>query len=621
MSKKTLAIGKQHRAIAKEDYTLNAETREITISFSSELPVERWFGMEILSHAAGCCDLSRFENKAMALFNHRWDEYVGVIESARIDADKRGYCTVRFSKSEFADQVMKDVADGIIVGVSFGYQILEMILSKQSDTGPSEYTAVKWQPYEVSFCTVPADITVGVGRAETDLVLEVPILNQRSIAAQIQEKPKMTPEEIKAAELKAAQELQTARTDAAKAERDRASAIRALGEKFTQADLARQLVESGASIEDARGAFLEKLGFVQKPVSEKDGFIGLNEKEIGQFSFIKAIRAMMNPTDPRAQEDAKFEREVSDAAVKESKREARGFLVPFDILRAMNKDPRFQRDQLVSSSTGGGNLVGTVLQSGSFIDLLRNMSICQQAGASVLSGLQGNIAIPRKTTASTVYWVAENTAPTEGSVAFDQVTMSPKTVGGYVDYSRKLMLQSSPDIESLIRSDLAESIALELDRVGLYGLGSSNQPLGLKGTTGVLTKDFAAGAPTWAEIVNLETQINSANAANLAVMKYITNGAGQGDLKTTAKSTNAALFLMEDGQCNGYDVLMSNQVASGDHWFGAWNQLMFGFWSGLDILIDPYTGGAAGTVRVIAHQDADIGVRQPTAFCRGNDTL
>lgn len=616
---KTLKLGKMHRAIARDALKLDVEKRTITFPFSSELPVERWFGNEVLSHAKDACDLARFKTKAQALFNHRPDQYVGVIEDAEISSDKRGYCTVRFSKNAFADQIMKDIADEIISNVSFGYRIIEMILSKQSDTGPNEYTATKWMPYEVTFCTIPADISVGVGRSTEDIdALEIPILNQRSFAAPKQENLKMTEEEKKAADLKAAQELQIARTDAVRAERERIASINALGEKFKKPDLARQLVESGKSIEEARGAFLESIGAVQTPINQGEAMLGLDKKDIQQFSFLRAIRAMMEPNNPTFQKEAGFEREVSNATQKLTGRAARGFLVPFDILRApMNG----QRDQLVSSSTGGGNLVATNLLASSFIELLRNKSIVQQAGAMVLSGLVGNIAIPRKTTAATVYWAAENSAPTEGSVAFDQVSMSPKTVGAYVDYSRKLMLQSSLDVETLVRSDLGIGIALEIDRVALYGSGSSNQPLGLKDTSGLNTKDFAGAAPTWAEIVDLETKVNTANASELGVMKYITNAAGQGNLKTTAKSTNAALFLMDNGQVNGYPCLMSNQVASGDHWFGVWNQLMIGFWSGLDILIDPYTGGIAGTMRVIAHQDCDIAARQPTAFTRGNDTL
>lgn len=622
MSKKieTLKIGQLHRAIEQKDVKLNEETREVSFPFSSELPVERWFGMEILSHADGACDLERFDNSAQALFNHRWDQYVGVIEKAWIEQkDKRGYVTVRFSTNDFASQVFNDVKDGIIKGVSFGYQILEMILTKQSDDAPSEYTATKWQPYEVSFCTVPADITVGIGRSQSENGLEVPITNQRSIEPK-EEKRTMETQPAPAAQ----PDLSVIRAQAQKDERERAETIRAMGERFKKQDLARQLIESGKSVDEARAAVLESIGLVQKPVSENDGNIGLNEKEIGQFSFLNAIRAMLDPRDSRAQEAAKFEREVSEAAQKLSGTSAKGFLVPFDILRtAFGGDPRFagRRDQLSGTSTAGGNLVATNLLASSFIDLLRNKSICQQAGAMVISGLVGNVAIPRKTGASSVYWVGENVAPTEGALTFDQVTMSPKTVAAFVDYSRKLMIQSSPDIETLVRSDLAEGIALELDRVGLYGLGSANQPLGLKGTTGVQTTDLAAGAPTWAEIVGLESLVNAANAGDLGVMKYITNATGQGNLKTTPKATNQAIFLMEDGQCNGYDVMMSNQVASGDHWFGVWNQLMFGFWSGLDLLVDPYTGSAAGTVRVIAHQDADVGVRQPTAFARGNDSL
>lgn len=620
---KTLKIGKLHRAVSKEDLKLNRETRTIRISFSSEAPIERWFGTEILSHAPGACDLVRFKNKAIALFNHNWDKYVGVIEDAEIDSNaKRGYCDVRFAEHDLAEQVMNDVEKGIITGVSFGYQILELVLSKQNDGEPNEYTATKWQPYEVSFVTVPADISVGVGRAENEKdTLEVPITNQRSI------EPKrgvtMPPENMpQPAPAQPTVDVKAIRAEAVKAERERTEGIRALGEKFKKPELARQLIDGDRSIDEARAAFLEALGMVQKPISETDGNIGMSEREIKQFSFVRAVRAMMDPNNRAFQEEAGFEREVSLAAQKESKRDAKGFLIPFDILRtAIGQDPRMlRRDQTVGSSTAGGNLVATNLLASSFIDLLRNKSILQQAGAMTLAGLVGNIAIPRKTTASNVYWVGEGNAPTEGAIAFDQVAMSPKTVGAFIDYSRKLMLQSTPDIETLIRADLADGIALELDRVGLYGSGSSNQPLGLKDTSGVNTKDFAADAPTWAEIVDLETKVMTANA-DIGSMKYITNAVGNGNLKTTAKASNQAIFLTEDGKTNGYDQLVSNQIASGDHWFGVWNQLMFGLWSGLDLLVDPYTGSTSGNVRVVAHQDADIGARQPTAFTRGNNTL
>jgi HK97 family phage major capsid protein len=198
--------------------------------------------------------------------------------------------------------------------------------------------------------------------------------------------------------------------------------------------------------------------------------------------------------------------------------------------------------------------------------------------------------------------------------------MTPKTCGAFTDYSRKLMIQSSIDVENMVRSDLARVLALEIDRVGLYGSGSSNQPLGLKDTTGVLTEDFAADTPTFSEVVALESDVSGANAL-LGNPVYLMNSAMRGSLKTKAKDSGSGLFVMEGGLVNGYEGVLSNQVASGDLWFGNFADLIIGYFSGLDIMVDPYTGSTSGTVRVVALQDVDIAVRHPESFSRGNNTL
>jgi hypothetical protein len=185
--------------------------------------------------------------------------------------------------------------------------------------------------------------------------------------------------------------------------------------------------------------------------------------------------------------------------------------------------------------------------------------------------------------------VAENTAPTESNQAFDQVTMSPKTVGTYVDYSRKLLLQSSIGVENFVRGDLTRVIGLGIDLAGLYGTGSANQPTGVKNQSGINTKDFAAAAPTFAEIVALETLVADDNA-DAGTLAYLVNSTGRGGMKTTEKASSTGQFIWEQGNTvNGYRCEVSNQVAAGDFWFGNWADLVIGMWSGLDITVDPYT--------------------------------
>jgi HK97 family phage major capsid protein len=340
--------------------------------------------------------------------------------------------------------------------------------------------------------------------------------------------------------------------------------------------------------------------------------VGLTKKEVRQFSFLKAINAMANPQDKRAWEAAAFEREVSEAACKTYGRAAQGIFVPNDVIFG-------KRDLTVGTNNAGGFTVATDLMADSFIEMLRNRSVVQRAGATVMNGLVGNVAIPKQSAGATAYWVAESGAPTESQQTLAQVTMSPKTVGAYTDFSRKLMLQSSIDIESFVRRDLAQVIALAIDAAALYGTGSNNQPTGVKATSGVNTKDFAATTPTFAELVAMESEL-AADNADIGTMSYLFNPAQRGALKTTEKSsTSAGQFVWEPGNTvNGYRTEVSNQVTAGDVFFGNFADLLIGFWSGLDLTVDPYSNSTSGTVRVVALQDVDIALRNAVSFCYGD---
>jgi HK97 family phage major capsid protein/HK97 family phage prohead protease len=628
---------KQFRAVngVADAKSVNAEDRTMEFSFSSEVPYERYYGFEIISHEKGAMNLDRLKSDAPLLFNHDMDQLIGVIEKAWIGDDRRGYVKVRFSASALGEEKLKQVQEGVLKNVSFGYMIDEMKLTKAGGNGsPDEYTVTKCTPYEVSMVTVPADYSVGVARSTEGEQITVaaekgaecadcggPMAEGEGCPACAKAAADKKLQDDLTASQKAAEkgrimdDIQKAAAAAKQAEKERIASIDALGTKFGDTELARQLKEGDKSVDEARAAFIEKHVGKQKPVTGKEAEVGLTTKEIEKFSFVKALHLLANPNSKEAREAAAFELEVSHAAAQKGGKAARGLMIPVDVLRAS------KRDLVVGTASAGGNTVATDLLAGSFIDILRNKMVLQQAGIQVLNGLNGNIAIPRQTGAASAYWVAESGNPTESQPAFDQVTMSPKTVGAFTDYSRKLLLQSSIDVENFVRGDLAAVIALELDRAGLYGAGSSNEPQGLKLVSGINTKDFAAATPTFAEIVDLETKVASANA-DVGAMKYLVNASMRGALKVKEKASGYPVYVMgDDGKLNGYDALMSNQIASGDIFFGVWNQLIMGLWSGLDLMVDPYAGALAGSVRVIAHQDCDIAVRHPEAFTRGNDTL
>jgi HK97 family phage major capsid protein/HK97 family phage prohead protease len=574
---------------------IDEEDRTLEFPFSSEYPVARYFGNEILAHTREAVDLARLNDGAPLLFNHDPDKLIGVVERAWVDEDqKRGYARVRMSRNPFAQEVMNDVRDGVLRNVSFGYAINDM------EQRGEDFIVTRWSAHELSLVSIPADPTIGVGRS-----LDAPIAATAASSV-----PPSTDMEDNTTDLMAVRA--EAASEAAKAERTRISGITAITEKHGMADLGRQLIESGRSLDEARAAVLDQLGAKAQPVSESAGDIGLSAKETREFSFQRAINALANPGDRKLQEAAAFERECSEAAAQRAGKVAQGIMVPSEVLR---------RDLTVGTASGAGDLVGTDFRPGSFIELLRNRSALAGLGVTSLTGLTGNVAIPRQTAAATAFWVAESGSPTESQQTVDQVNLSPKTVGAFTDYSRRLMLQASIDVEQMIRQDLATVLALEIDRCGLYGLGNTSQPLGIKLTTGINTEDFGAATPTYSEVVSMESKI-AADNADIGAMAYLMNATMRGSLKTKDKGTDTGAYVFEPGgTVNGYNAVVSNQVESGDIFFAVWSQLVQAMWSGLDLTVDPYTHSTSGTIRVVALQDVDFAVRHPEGFCRGNNTL
>ena len=181
-------------------------------------------------------------------------------------------------------------------------------------------------------------------------------------------------------------------------------------------------------------------------------------------------------------------------------------------------------------------------------------------------------------------------------------------------------MQSSLAVDALIIDDLAQGVAIAMDLASLYGTGASGQPTGVSVQTGINTPTaFAAAVPTWLEVIAMESAVAVDNAL-LGNLGYILEPAMRGSLKGTEKATNTAQFVWEPGNTlNGYKTGVTSQVTGGDLFFGNWADLLWAFWGGLDVLIDPYTGGLAGTIRYVIHQSTDIAVRQPVSFSFNND--
>jgi HK97 family phage major capsid protein len=582
------------RAMTAGAKVIDEERRTVRIAISSEEPVERNFGAEILDHSEGSIDLAFARSGRMPLLlDHDPRQQIGVVENVEIDsATRRLRGTVRFGKGALANEIYTDVVDDIRGNISVGYAV-----NKMDKEGKDRYRVSSWTPMEVSVVSIPADRTVGVGRsAEDDLQTRKPATPQKEDAT-MTENTQIDMEAVKA---------DVARSAA----KDTAEMFR-LASKHNKRDLAEKAIHEGRSLAEFRGELLEAIG--NKPLDDSN--IGLTKKEVRSFSLMKAIRAMSNPTDRRAQEAATFEFEAAAEAARRDGVEPQGLYIPADVRRSWKMS---KRDL---NTTDDSAVIAEDFRGGDFIDVLRNASSVMQAGATMLSGLQGDVKIPKKTAASSAGWIAtEGGAASESEPTLGQVTMSPKTLGAFTDITRLMMMQSSLDIEALIRNDLSTALALAIDLGALAGSGSSGQPTGIKNVSGINAPTAFAGAnPTFAEIVAMETAVAEDNAlmGNLA---YILPAGMYGALKTTTKDAGSGQFVVEPGNTiNGYRAIVSNQVTAGDLYFGNFSDLLVGMYGGLDITVDPFTNSTSGTVRIVALQTMDVAVRHAVSFAFNND--
>jgi HK97 family phage major capsid protein/HK97 family phage prohead protease len=585
-----------HRAAIDMDIRgADTKKRTVDIAVSSELAVERSFGKEILVHEEGAIDIAFLASgRAPLLLDHDMERQIGVIESVELSPDRKLRAKVRFGRSALAEEVYQDVVDGIRANVSVGYRVNKM---ERSGSSKDEYLVRSWSPLEVSVVSIPADPSVGVGRS----------------AAALEPKPTVEPSVKKEVKMSDELNLDAVRAEAAAEAARNASEIIALGVRHNKRDLADAAIKGGKSIEQFRGELLDVIGN-DKPLENEA--IGLTDKEVRQFSVVRAIAALANPGDRRLRESAAFEFEASDAAAQRYGRSAQGIMVPNDVLGVWA-----QRAPLsTATSANGGATVATNLLASEFIDVLRNQVSVMQAGARMLPGLQGNVAIPKKTAGTTGAWIStEGGASTESNPTFGTVTLAPKTIGAFTDMTRQLILQSTPSIEALVRDDLTQALALAIDKGALEGTAASGQPRGLLNIVGInKPTSFAGAVPTFAEMVALETAVAEDNAlfGNLA---YITDAATYGGLKTRTKDTGSGLFVLENGQANGYNVIRTQQATAGNVYFGNFSDMLIGMWAGLDLTVDPYTASTSGTVRVVALQTVDVAVRHAVSFAWNSD--
>jgi HK97 family phage major capsid protein len=592
--------------IEKKYYEDDEEDRSIDLSFSSETPYERSFGMEIIDHDK--MDLTFLDSgNAPFLADHDPTKVIGIVEKVNV-ANARGRAKVRFGKNELAQSIFQDIKDGIRPNISFGYEVLSMekVKTKGEDEDKPSYK-VATLPLEISSVSIPADQTVGVNRSK-EIKNNEDNINKQSNIKVIMEKENNT---VIAPTVDTAKTIENAR----KSEQDRVREIYAVAVKHNQKSLADESIKNGLSVAEFKGVILEKIG--NQPIATRSDEVGLSKKEARNYSLARGVKAMTTGN----WSGAELEKEASDEIAKRSGKSARGIFIPSDA-------NFFKRDLTQGTATAGGNLVATDMLVGSYVEALRNKSMVRQAGATVLSGLVGECVIPAQNATTTAYWVAENAAATEGAPTYRQIAMSPKTVSAYVDVSRHLMHQSSLAIESILRKDLIDGLASAVDLGALAGSGSSNQPTGVLNQSGIGSVAIGTngGAGTWAKVVDTWKEVAKDNA-DVGALSWFTSPTQVARFMQTAKvsSTDSQMIMNTQDNLMGYNVNVTNQMpdtltkgtSSGDCsalLFGNFNDLIIGEWGNLDVAVDPYSLSTIGATRITSFYDVDIAVRHAESF-------
>lgn len=566
-----------------------SDSRTINMSISSESPVMRSFGLEVLSHRNDDINLNRLNNKAPLLLNHDAERQIGVIENTSLDESRgRLNASVRFGRSALAQEVYDDIIDGIRSQVSIGYSI-DKLDRVDSDEYEEDVFRASFTPHEVSIVSMAADQTVGIGRSLSFKKLSNTEIN-------------MTQEDNNKETVNQDEQIRVATTEAVKKRDKEISEIYKLASRHNQTPLAQKAVAENQTIDQFRNLLLTEIE--NKPLETQE--IGLTEKEARDFSIVRAAKAKAGYI---SEDEAGFELEASRAFGEATGKETSGFFVPEDVTNKWS--------ERTMNTTNSAGVVFDDKQYNNLIDALSAWSTVLQASPTILSNNSGNITIPRVSALSTSNWVTEGVAVAASDPTIDTVTLSEKTNGCYTDLTRTLMNNTDGlSVEQMVRNNLLRAMGVAWDLASVAGTGAGGQPTGIENTAGVNATAFAGANPTYAELIDMEAAIYNDNAVlDSNSVYWITTPTINAATKTLATQGAGSPVANIDGIIDGKRVLISSQVTAGNVILGDFSEFIVATWGGLEINSDSFSLSTSGSLRLVALSSVDFAVKHPVSFC------
>ncbi|EEZ4035390.1 major capsid protein [Escherichia coli] len=635
---------------------------EFEIAFSSEQPYQRQFWDEqnqemvvldeILVHTPEAVDLSRLNNNAPLLFNHNFDNHIGVVCDARIDADNVGRALVKFSKhGTLANDIRNKVIEGTMEKISVGYDIKEYHI----DYAKSQLIVSKWIPHEISWVTVPADDSVGLNRslntitvnlgAKRDMTKEqIEEIKEEQEPAQVEETPVEENKEPKVEETQERQveenkedenledgkdakhpesvddDSSTVREEEVKEEREAAPVeeekteevaerseedeeeIRAIARELNIDDeeLKRALAIKDMTPEAFRTKALNNLVNAQRNNEQiKDS------KMEKTFDLNNVIRSLVDGEALGANE-AEFSAMAATATMQRG-RAARGgsVFVPAAAMRAAAAG---------NTKADLTAITDEKLMTESYIEMLMPESVLGRLGVTVYSGLNAPTAIPKMTKSSVdaFGFVDENGAAPESKAEFANVKLSPKTFAGGNPISRQ-SLKTVPGIATLITDHINKAVRIKLEQLILSDKANDRGPAGLVKQLVDGGRVEKKAAFSYKDFLKEIAKLTDAGVPAQAI-KFAMSGATAAELESTLKDNGVSGYIIENGKLAGYEVVTSGVIPADHIVLGDFSGITIGEWGGLELDMDDTTYRAQSAIVPRIWVDLDYVVTQPEAL-------
>ena len=611
--------------------------RSVDLVFSTEAPVERHFGEEVLVHGSRNARMKRINTAAPLLWNHDPNDQIGVVEHATIDGDK-GRAQVRFSNSQRGDEFFQDVKDGIRSLVSFGYRIHKTEVEQRDDNQLDMVRVTDWEPFEISLVSIPADIDAGVGRANDNRALyavEVAVRDGAGVVETVADDAGVTRdnksqsqitvmenEETPAPKFDAEAAKKKAKAEAWEDMRKYDAEASALKERAENTQLKPDAVDAmiarhkeDGNIGALQRSYLEALGDPSSIDTVKP--VELGNKEARRYSMTKLIRQMASTSETVDGIELEMHQECLRTSA--SSIQPQGFMVPL----------QFSTSHTRALAVGAEGAETVATDIGSLVELWRDRMVLSQLGMTTLTGLSGNVQLPTHTATAAGAWDAEADTLSETSQTLGTVTLSPKRAGVTTKYSKQLLIQSSLDVENFVRTDQSNNLAVMIDSAGIQGSGAADQPQGVVNFASANSLTFG-GAATYTDYVNAWRQVLDAKPAFGAQVAFLTTPAALEKGLTIPKvaSTDSLMIIREQSvsplspfSVMGAPVVYRTGITGDKLICGIWSELVMGmFGNGFDVVVDPYTSKTSAQVEVTTNVFLDFAGLHEAAFTVSSDS-